>query len=111
MSGAVVGTERRACGRLRVAEFFKGGKNGAGVLAANINSTGFGFGSGRDDIFDGLAEYVEGAIDTVIVGPTEVVVGGGTAASFGLDEVGGIGGSFENHVAGMVADDGIGICV
>ena len=55
---------------MRVTEFFEGSENGASVLAANINSSGLRFGRGGDDIFDGLAEYVEGAIDTVVVGPS-----------------------------------------
>ena len=36
---------------------------------------------------------------------------GDAAASFGLNEVSGVGGDIEDHVVGVEVNDGVGICV
>jgi hypothetical protein len=92
-------------------EFFEHGSHGAGVFASDLDSASFGLGSGRNNVFDSLAEDVDGTIDTVTLEPTEVIVDSRSTACLRLDEVGGIGPDFENHIAGVVADDGIGVGV
>jgi hypothetical protein len=109
LGSVVVGVER--CCRLWVTEFFEGSANRDGVFAANEDTTGFGFGSRSDDVFDRLTEDVESAIYTVAVLPTEVIVDRCSAARLGLDEIGGVGSDFEQHITCIVADDGIGIIV
>ena len=56
-----------------------------------------------------MAEDVEGAIDAVASFPAKVIVGCGSASSFRLDKVGGVGGGFEYPDTGVVPDDCIGI--
>jgi hypothetical protein len=78
---------------------------------ADVDSPSFSFNSGRNKVFDSLAEDVDGTIDTVTVEPTEVIVDSRSTACLRLDEVGCVGRDFENHIACVVADDGIGIGV
>ena len=75
------------------------------MASAHVDATSFGFGGRGDDVFDSLAEDIEGAIDSVASFPAEVIVGCSSASSSRLDEVGGVGGCFEDHVAGVVSDD------
>ena len=46
-----------------------------------------------------------------VVNPSEEVMGGDATARFGLYEVSGIVRDIEDHVAGVEANDGVGICV
>ncbi len=55
-----------------------------------------------------MADDIDGSIGAVAIVPTEVIVDGGKTACFGLDKVGGVGGDFENHIARVVAKDGMG---
>ena len=71
-----------------------------------------GFGGGADNILESLAKDVDCAVDARGVRePAEVVIGGNAAASSGMDEVGGIRTYLQDHVASVVADGGVGICV
>ena len=72
---------------MRVAKFFEHGEDGAGVASAHVDATSFGFGGRGDDVFDSLAEDIEGAIDSVASFPAEVIVGCSSASSSRLDEV------------------------
>ena len=85
----------------------KSGTDGTGVLASHVYAACFGFGGGRYDVFDGLAEHVDGAVGTVAVLPSKVVMSGGATSCAWLDEVGCVRGHLEDHVAGVVADHGV----
>ena len=64
------------------------------MFAAYVDCAGFGFCGGADNIFYCLAQDVEGTVGSCAIFPAEVVVDGGTAAGFGLDEIGGFGSDF-----------------
>jgi hypothetical protein len=107
VGSAIVGSERGSSARLWVAKFFEGGQDWASMFAANAHSSGFGFGGRGDDIFDSLAEDVDGTVDAVAVVPTEVAMSRSSAACFGWDKASSVGGCLEDHVAGVAADDGV----
>ena len=55
---------------------------------------------------------VDGSVDAVrVINPSKVVMDGDAAAIFGLHEVSGVRRYLEYHVAGVEANDGVGICV
>ena len=108
MGCAVVGIEGGAGWRLWVSELQQHGEDGAGVFAAHEYSASFGFSGRGDDVLDGLAKDVDRAVDAVAVGPAEMVVGGCSASGLWLDEVCSVAGRLQDHVAGVIADDGIG---
>ena len=67
---------------------------------------------GADNVLESLAKEVDCAVDARGVGePYEVVMGGDATASSGLYEVGGIRTYLQDHVASVVTDGGVGICV
>ena len=111
LSSVVISVEGSAGARLPMAEFFECGTDGASVFATDVDPASFSFSCGGDDIFNCLAEDVNGAIDAVAVVPTEVIVDSCSAPGLGLDEVGCVGCDFENHIARVVADDGVRIRV
>jgi hypothetical protein len=74
LGSVVVGVERRSDRWLAMTEFFEHGSHGASVFASDVDSASFGFGTGRNNLFDSLAEDVDGTIDTVTVEPTEVIM-------------------------------------
>jgi hypothetical protein len=90
-------------------KFFEHGSHGACMFSADVDSASFGFGSRGNNVLDSLGEDVNGAIDSVTVKPTEVIVDSRLTACFRLDEVGCVGRDFENHIACVVADDSIGV--
>ncbi len=69
LGGVVVGVERQAGCWLAMTKFFQHGLHGA-CMSADVDSASFGFGTGRNNVFDSLAEDVDGTIDTVTVEPT-----------------------------------------
>ena len=83
----------------------------AGVCGAVVSPGGFRCGGGGQCGFGSLAKEVAGAIDAAVVVAAEVVVNCCPAAGPGLDEVGSVRGNFEYHVASVIADDGIGVCM
>jgi hypothetical protein len=109
LGGVVIGIEQRSGGQLPVAEFFESGLHGASMFATDVYPAGFSFSGGGHNVFESLAKDVNGAVDLVDVVPAKVVVHCCPAAGPGLDKVGGVRGNFENHVAGMISDDGIGV--
>ena len=81
-------------------------------MTARVNSSCLGFCDGSDYVLECLAKDIDGSIDAVrFINPSEVVMDGNAAASFGLYEVSGVGRDIEDHVAGVEANDGVGICV
>ena len=83
MGRAIVGFQGRASCRLFVSEFFEHSKDRAGMAAALVDASCFSFRGRGDDIFDGLADDVDGAIDSVRSVPPKVVVGCSAASGFG----------------------------
>ena len=82
------------------------------MLTARVNSSCLGFCGGYDYILERLAKDVDRFADTVrIINLSEVLMGGNATASFGLHEVSGVGRDIEDHVAGVEANDGVGIYV
>ena len=94
-----------------MAKFFEGGADGAGVFATDVDTIGLGFGGGGHKVFNGLVDSVKGAIDEITVGPTEVIVYGGTTTGLRVENIGGVGGDFEDRITIIVAGDGVLICV
>ena len=95
-----------------MAHFDEGIDNGAAVLHAVVYTAGFGFGGGANDVLESLAKDVDCAVDARGVGePAEVVMGGDATASSGMDKVGSIRTYLQDHVASVVADGGVGMCV
>ena len=111
--GGVVGGDSGAIFGLEVFELEKSGDDLDGMLGVHEDTAGFGFGCGGDDIFEGLAEDVDDAVEFGSLAwrafVAEVENAGGAASGFGEDEVGGIGFNVEDHVAGVVADFGLGV--
>ena len=59
-----------------------------------------------------MAKDVDRFVDTVrVINPSEVVMDDNVAASFGLHEISSVGRYLEDHVAGLKANDVVGICV
>jgi hypothetical protein len=65
VGSAVAGFERGSGGWLFMAEFFEGGTYGAGMFPAHVDGAGFSSSCWWNDIHDGLAEDVNGAIRLV----------------------------------------------
>ena len=87
-------------------------------MAIEEYGAGFGFSSRRHDRSDCGAFGVDGTVGCWIgVGRSrrwriaEIEVPSCTAASFGLYEIRGVAIDVEAHVAGMVANCGVGVCV
>ena len=59
-----------------------------------------------------MAKDVDRSVDAVrVINPSEVFMDGDAAVSFGLHEVSGVGRYIEDHIAGMEANDDVGVCV
>ena len=92
--------------------FLESGYDGATVLTARVKSSCIDFCGGSNYILDRLENYVDRSVDVVrVINPSEVVMVGDAAASFGLHEVSGAGRDIEDHVAGVEANESVGICV
>ena len=92
--------------------FLEGCYDGAAVLTARVNFPCIGFCGRSDYVLDRLVKDVYGSVDVVrVINPSEVVMDGDAAASFGLHEVSGVGIYLEDHVAGVEENDGVGVCV
>ena len=95
-----------------MSHFLEGGYDGADVSTACVNSSCLGFCGRSDYILELLAKDIDASVDAVrVINPSEVVMDGDAAASFGLHKVGGVGRDIEDHVAGVEVNDGVGICV
>jgi hypothetical protein len=114
VGGEVVRLRWGASWRLFVAHFFKGSDDWDGFLGVEEEAAGFGFGRRCRDTFKSFAEDVGGP-----VGCWSWFVGGGlvgqkeesscSAASVGKYQVGSVGDDAEDHVAGVITDDGVGV--
>ena len=92
--------------------FLESGYDGATVLTARVNSSCIDFCGGSNYIIDRLENDVDGSVDVVrVINPSEVVMDGNAAVSFGLYEVSGVGRDLEDHVADVEENDGVVICV
>ena len=79
---------------------------------ARVNSSCLGFCVRSYYILERLSKYVDGSVDAVrFINPFEVVIDGDAATSFRFHEISGVGRYIEDHVAGVEANDRIGICV
>ena len=79
---------------------------------ARVNSSCLGFCGGYDYVLERLEKDVDRYVDAVrVINPSEVVMESDAATSFGLHEVSGVGRDLEDHVTGVEANDGVGICV
>ena len=77
-----------------------------------MDSFYIGFCGGSDYDLERLAKGADGSVDAVrVINPYKVVMEGNAAASFGLQEVSGVGRDIEDHIAGVEANDGVWICV
>ena len=92
--------------------FLEGSYDGAAVLTARLNSSCIVFCGRSDDVLERLVKDVDGSVDTVrVINPSKVVMDGDAAAGFGLHEVSGVRRDLEDHVAGVEANGGVGVCV
>ena len=90
----------------------EGSYDGAAMLNARVDSSYIGFCDGYDYVFERLENNVAVYVDAVrVINPSNVVMDGYAAARFGLHEVSGVGRYIEDHVLGVQANDGVGICV
>ena len=90
----------------------EGSYDGAAVSTDCVNSSCLGFCGWSDYIIERLAKDIDGSIDAVrVINPYKVVMDGNAAASFGLHEVSGVRRDLEYHVAGVEANEGVGILV
>ena len=90
----------------------EGSYDGAAVSTACVNFSCIGFCGGSDNVLEHLANDVDGSVHAVrVINPSEVVMDGDADASFGLNKVSGVGRDPEDHVAGVEANDRVGICV
>ena len=86
--------------------------DGVAVLTARVNSSCIGLCGGYDYVIERSAKDVDGSFDAVrIINLYDVVMDSDAAARFGLHEVSGVGRDLEDHVAGVEANDGVGVCV
>ena len=82
------------------------------MSTALVNSSCLEFCGRSDYVLENLVKDVDGFVDAVrVINPSEVAMDGDAAASFGLHEVSGVRRYFEDHVSGVEANDGVGICV
>ena len=92
--------------------FIEGSYDGSAVLTTRVNSYCFGFCGRSDYILKRLSKDIHGSVDAIrVINPSEMVMYGNAAASFGLHEVRDVGRYLEDHVAGVEANDGVGMCV
>ena len=90
----------------------EGSYDEAAVSTAGVNSSCIGFCGGYDYVLERLAKDVDGSVDVVrVIIPSVVVMDNDAAARFRLHEISGIGRYLEDHVSGVEANDGVGICV
>ena len=95
-----------------MSHFLKGSYDGAAVSTTCVNSSYLGLCGGSDYTLERLAKDVDGSVDAVrVINPTEVVMDGNAAASFGFHEVIGVRRDLDDHIAGVEANGGVGICV
>ena len=86
--------------------------DGSTLSTACVKSSYLGFCGGYDYVLERLATNVDRSVDTVrVINTFEMLMDGDAAASFGLYEVSGAGRDLEDHVSGLEANDGVGICV
>ena len=111
MWGAVVGFESSAIFELRTPKFNACDVGGEAVFYAKVYYAHFGFRCGGDNHFDGLEKYVDVAVDSVFIFPSEAVDGGCTALCLGEDKELGICYNLEDHFTGVVAHDAFRVSV
>ena len=94
-----------------MAQLGEGDSHGTGFLGSEEDTASFGFSGRADDIFDSIAEDMEGGIEHRCRGGggilTEDEPCRSSGAGFGEDKVGGVGFKLQNHIAGMVSEGGI----
>ena len=82
------------------------------MTIARVNSSCIGFCGVSNYVLESLSKDVKGSVDAVrVINPYEVVMDGDSAARFGLHKVSGVGRDLDDHVTGVEANDGVGICV
>ena len=92
--------------------FLEGSYDGAAVSNTRVNPPCFGLCGGSDYFLERLEKDVDRSVDAVrVINLSEVVMDGNAAARFGLHEVSGVGRDLEDHVAGVEANDDVGVCV
>ena len=92
--------------------FLKDGYDGADVSTARVKSPCLGFCGGSNYVLERLAKDVDGSVDAVrLINPSEVIMDGDAAASFGLQKVISFRRDRDDHVAGVEANGGVGVCV
>ena len=113
-SAGIVGLDGR--GGLWVAHFNEGRAERYAVARIVVEATKLGFSGGRHNIFENVADSVDGAVvggkrswgfGWIWRKMAEEEVATDSAAGFGLRQIGGITADPEYHVAGTVADGGI----
>jgi len=103
--------------RLRMAHFFQGGDHGNGFLGIKKETASFGFGGRGSDGANSFAEHMNRTVGCGRRRRTsgtrkgsEEKMSSSTAANIGKDKICSIGTNGKNHVTGMIADGGIGVC-
>lgn len=112
----VIGLDRG--GRLGMAHFDEGSAEHGAIFGIVEEAGKFSFSGGGHDIAEDVADSVDGTIVGRLGGGwlgwisrfgAEEEVATDTTFGFGFREIGGIAMDVEYHIAGMVADDGIGM--
>ena len=92
--------------------FLEGSYDGAAMTTSHVNPPCLDFCGRSDYVLESLAKDVGGSVESVrVINPPEVVMDGNAAASFGLHKVSGVGRYLEDHIAGVEANDRVGVCV
>ena len=96
------------CGRLRVAEFFKGLAKGAGILGIDEGCPNFGFCSRGKDVAHDLDKDVDGGIDEhgVSVCIAKEMIASSSGSCHRGREIGGISVCAEDHGTSFVLEGG-----
>lgn len=99
-----------------MSHFFESCDDGHGFLGVEEETAGFGFGSRGSNAAECFAEYVDCAVrcwSGRIAGGTgkggQEKVSGSAAAGIWKDEICCVGTDGKDHVAGVIADDGVGV--
>ena len=109
--GGVVGRYAGSACWLLVVEFRQRGDDGDCLLAANEDAACLCFGCGGDDVLEGFANDLDGAVERRASGVVvaEVEDAGDATACLGEDEVSCVLLDVEDHVACVESDDCVGV--
>ena len=106
------------CGRLGMIELGERDAKRDGLPAIDVGSSNFSLGGGADDNVEDFADGVNGTVQSRNISGGQVWVDGcvaekemaaGATARAGLGKVRGVTVSVQDHVTGVVSNDGVGV--